>query len=1010
MRQNKHRKAFTIVELVVVIAVIAILSAVLVPTISGVIQKANHSADTQFAASLTIQLAMESVDGDIKNEAELRDAINKYYGAGFYDTLAPKSGKYGYHFWYDVAEQTVVLKSYEELVAPVAGRAVAAPSFSPASPRSLMVNTPEGLKNYFLLDQAGSELADQLKALDSVNGNGEYGLAVTQLAATEAETDLAAQIASRLQSIAIANSNGLFFCEDWAGPVSHVYVPYGTETLGASKIPSDITIEVSEIILPDTLTQIGTGSLLGFSLVANNPATYEGSTTIYANVTEDKLEDYVATDSFNCVLQIPTGERFAFVNGVLTKLGTSETFVTDYSVNLKSFVVTAPADTNHKYDLHAWGDGTNTLHYTSDFNGTITLSASRFVDENDNVASRTATWKVGETDTTGNSLTLTKADLFGNTAITVSAQNVTYTIDLVKVAIDSFTASIGGVNGEPHQGDDGYAYYTATLEYKKGSSWTVDTNVTLAPVVSCVSMSNATDIAVSGAGASNLTVDGTTLKVNDSATGNFAATVTITTEGTDTDGNTNSIKYVLTFKMASSTFALSENAAAVSTYKGVDGNALKFTVGTVQPIKLGTLFKLVSGEPSNIVVTWSNNGGTPSPFTFTSQSGDWTNWEITPAQAGENFAISISDGGATCTLNVSVKDGAYNVATKEEWLSVPNDRSIALLYNIDIPEDAGFSLADGNTMQDGYYSGTNYYSKRILGKHIYGNMKKITAPDSFKIKSEVGTGSNNFLIYMSGNGTINDLIIDGPGYTESSNVYKSTSYGDKVAANGYYVAGVEMSGGTINNSYISGFRSPVRVDGGTVNINKTTLVGGAFANIYVAKISSTSTITLDNVTTIQWGDIKGIIGAGIFFDDSSGSITLNLKNNTVQYNWAYNGGSYKGYAAQIVNQFFKTNGGCGDDKDDYKYAAMIHKIGNTDYANTGIIFEKSQDNVTLNTSELNKSIPAYITDDTRMKYSNWEVYNYADCSTDTACNHDLFPDENGDGKFTIDDFLKAKEK
>lgn len=43
MTQNK-KKGFTIVELVIVIAVIGILSAVLIPTFSGLINKANKTA------------------------------------------------------------------------------------------------------------------------------------------------------------------------------------------------------------------------------------------------------------------------------------------------------------------------------------------------------------------------------------------------------------------------------------------------------------------------------------------------------------------------------------------------------------------------------------------------------------------------------------------------------------------------------------------------------------------------------------------------------------------------------------------------------------------------------------------------------------------------------------------------------------------------------------------------------------------------------------------------------
>ena len=43
MKRN-NKKGFTIVELVIVIAVIAILAAVLIPTFSGVIEKANKSS------------------------------------------------------------------------------------------------------------------------------------------------------------------------------------------------------------------------------------------------------------------------------------------------------------------------------------------------------------------------------------------------------------------------------------------------------------------------------------------------------------------------------------------------------------------------------------------------------------------------------------------------------------------------------------------------------------------------------------------------------------------------------------------------------------------------------------------------------------------------------------------------------------------------------------------------------------------------------------------------------
>ena len=60
--RNTNKKGFTIVELVIVVAVIAILAAVLIPTFSGIIAKAQLSADQRAEREMNNAIAMEGAD------------------------------------------------------------------------------------------------------------------------------------------------------------------------------------------------------------------------------------------------------------------------------------------------------------------------------------------------------------------------------------------------------------------------------------------------------------------------------------------------------------------------------------------------------------------------------------------------------------------------------------------------------------------------------------------------------------------------------------------------------------------------------------------------------------------------------------------------------------------------------------------------------------------------------------------------------------------------------------
>ncbi len=77
MKRN-NKKGFTIVELVIVIAVIAILSAVLIPTFGSVISDAQETARLQEAKNLfTTYVAENAKDGDVSGNGYI--VVDGYY-------------------------------------------------------------------------------------------------------------------------------------------------------------------------------------------------------------------------------------------------------------------------------------------------------------------------------------------------------------------------------------------------------------------------------------------------------------------------------------------------------------------------------------------------------------------------------------------------------------------------------------------------------------------------------------------------------------------------------------------------------------------------------------------------------------------------------------------------------------------------------------------------------------------------------------------------------------------
>lgn len=127
MKSLKNKKGFTIVELVIVIAVIAILAAVLIPTFSNIVDRANKAAAQADAKNLWTQYCVDvteknesyadfngyivideyyfsiekgQLDTEVKTKAEAEKPANNGEGTSEYKAADVDADKYkGLKYW-----------------------------------------------------------------------------------------------------------------------------------------------------------------------------------------------------------------------------------------------------------------------------------------------------------------------------------------------------------------------------------------------------------------------------------------------------------------------------------------------------------------------------------------------------------------------------------------------------------------------------------------------------------------------------------------------------------------------------------------------------------------------------------------------------------------------------------------------------------------------------------------------------------------------------------------------
>ena len=114
MKLRKTRRGFTIVELVIVVAVIGVLAAVLIPTFINLTNKANKASDNSLVANLNTALAGREGEADDTPNYSMHDAIDDLEIWGYkFENLTTKANQ---HLLWNVKTNRFCLEDNADLV------------------------------------------------------------------------------------------------------------------------------------------------------------------------------------------------------------------------------------------------------------------------------------------------------------------------------------------------------------------------------------------------------------------------------------------------------------------------------------------------------------------------------------------------------------------------------------------------------------------------------------------------------------------------------------------------------------------------------------------------------------------------------------------------------------------------------------------------------------------------------------------------------------------------------
>ena len=415
--KHTKRSAFTIVELVIVIAVIAILSAVLIPTFGAIIRDANEAADKTAASTLTSELHIHLKGNTIDSEEELMAALKD---SGIGEKLVPKALAYGHHFWFNMETQSI-FAAYPDDVAKMEPAKLSA-SVNQDGPVLASEVTPiadttdyanVGIrdvydKGYYLISNCG-DLADALNRIETLASAKDYEDLIKDLNdAVTFDTDntAATAVLNKVKETTIRTQYGVFFY-DGASTYEHIssaasylsgsYYNYNP-TSGKAETATAAPNVSKPVSIPSNIKAVMEGGL--------NYETAQGTTVEMPSV--NAVIDIFTPASTNAIISIKGAQYIVTTaacdehNDTCDVLAKKDGTVVDHlelKLAFEDFYIGYEAKTDNTTTDRLVEDSTEPNKvYVAYRNGRLQLFAVN-TDNTDETSSKVMEWKIDETAT-----------------------------------------------------------------------------------------------------------------------------------------------------------------------------------------------------------------------------------------------------------------------------------------------------------------------------------------------------------------------------------------------------------------------------------------------------------------------------------------------------------------------------------------------------------------------------------------------------------------------------------